>query len=70
MRKKQRYYEENKEWLQKTFRDRYSGLSEEQENKKRQYSGNRYWNMFEKDRQKLIEHKKNQIHGMSQEELQ
>ena len=65
----QRYYEENKEWLQKTFRDRYRRLSEEQENKKRQYLGNRYWNMFE-DRQKLIEHKKNQIHGMSQEELQ
>ena len=32
----QRYYEENKEWLQKAFRDRYRGLSEEQENKKRQ----------------------------------
>ena len=43
----QRYYEENKEWLQKTFRDRYRRLSEEQENKKRQYLGNGYWNMFE-----------------------
>ena len=33
-------------------------------------ASNKYQNIFKKDQQKIIEHKKNRIHGKSQKELQ
>ena len=39
-------------------------------NKKMECASNKYQNIFKKDQQKIIEHKKNRIHGKSQKELQ
>ena len=50
-------------------RDQCTGFSKERKDKKRKYTRNRYHNFFEEDRQKPKEHEKNQIPGMSQEEL-
>lgn len=63
-----RYYEENKKIANKAC-DWHRGLPEEKIRQK-EYARNSYHNMSEKARQKLIEHKKNWIHGISQEELQ
>ena len=49
--------------------NRYRGLSEEEKDK-REYARNRYRDMSEVARQKLREHEKNGIRGISQKELQ
>ena len=40
------YYYEIKERLSKRYRERYQDLSEEEENKKHQYTRERYRNLF------------------------
>ena len=39
-------------------------------NKKMECASNKYQNIFKEDNQKIMEHKKNRIHGKSQKELQ
>ena len=41
------------------MRDKYMNLSEEEENKKREYGKNRYHNMSEEKKQRLKEYQKN-----------
>ena len=53
-----KYYEENKERLQKKALERYQNLSKEEKNKKRQYGRERYKNLSEEEKQKLAEYKK------------
>ena len=45
--KGKQYYEDSSERLQKMARDQYKALSDEQEDKKKEYAKNRYQNMFE-----------------------
>ena len=54
------YYENDKERLRKQARDKYRGLSEEEEkNKKREYGKNRYPNISEEKKKRLKEYQKN-----------
>ena len=45
--------------LKEQSTDKYSKLSEEEKNKKREYGKNRYHNMCEEKRQRLKEYQKN-----------
>ena len=56
-----KYYQENKERLQKKARERYQSLSKEEKEKKRQYGRERYKNLAKDERQKLVEYRKNII---------
>ena len=53
-----KYYQENKERLQKKARERYQNLSKEKKEKKRQYGRERYRNLPEDQKQKLVEYRK------------
>ena len=56
-----KYYQENKERLQKKARKRYQNLSKEEKGKKQQYGRERYKNLSEEKKQKLVEYRKNII---------
>ena len=51
-----RYYQENKEKLQRKAREGYQNLSKEE--KKRQYGRERYKNLSEDEKEKLVESRK------------
>ena len=53
-----KYYQENKERLQKKARERYQNLSKEEKEKKQQYGCERYKNLSEDEKQKLVEYRK------------
>ena len=53
-----KYYQENKERLQKEARERYKNLSKEEKEIKRQYGCERYKNLSENEKQKLVECRK------------
>ena len=53
-----KYYQENKERLQKKSRKRYQNLSKEEKGKKQQYGRERYKNLSEEKKQKLVEYRK------------
>ena len=52
-----KYYQNNKERLQKKSLKKYWNLSEEEIEKKRPYGRERYKNLSEDKKQKLIEHR-------------
>ena len=52
------YNENNKERLRVQARDRYRSLSEEEENKKKEYGTNRRCNMSEEEKKRLTEYQK------------
>ena len=53
-----KYYQENKERLQKKARKRYQNLSKEEKEKKRQYGRERYKNLSGNEKNKLFECRK------------
>ena len=54
-----KYYQENKESLQKTAHERYQNLSKEEKEKKKQQNGREcYKNLSEDEKQKLVEYRK------------
>ena len=53
-----KYYQENKERLQKKARERYQNLSKEEREKKRQYRRGHYKNLSEDEKSKLVEYRK------------
>ena len=53
-----KYYQENKESLQKKARERHRNLSKEEKEKKQQYGCERYTNLSEEEKQKLVEYRK------------
>ena len=53
-----KYYQENKEMLQKNTLERYQKLYNEEKEKKRQYRCERCNNLPEYERQKLVEYRK------------
>ena len=53
-----KYYQENKERLQKKACKRYQNLSKEQKEKKWQHGCKRYKNLSEDKKQKLVEYRK------------
>ena len=53
-----KYYQENKERLQKKVCERYQNLSKEEKQKKRQYGRERYKNLSEDEKQKLVEYRR------------
>ena len=53
-----KYYQENKERLQKKTRKRYQNLSKEEKEKKRQYGRERYKNLSGNEKNKLFECRK------------
>ena len=60
------YYQENKGRFQKLGWYQYKELSEE----KKQYSRYWYWNLSDKDRQKLREYSKKKYYSMSEVDRQ
>ena len=54
-----KYYKNDKERLKKQAKDKYRHLSEEENNKKREYRRNRYYNISEEEKQRLKECQKN-----------
>ena len=54
-----KYYQENKERLQKKPRERYQTLSKDEKEKKRQYGRERYKNLSEDEKQILLSIEKN-----------
>ena len=48
------YYENDKERLRKLAGDKFWNLSEDEKNKKREYGRNRYHDMSEEKKQRLI----------------
>ena len=56
-----KYYQENKERLQKKARERYQNLSKEEKEKKRQHGRERYQNLSEEEKQKHYRMRKNII---------
>ena len=50
-----KYYQENKERLQKKARKRYQKRSKEEKEKKHKYGRERYKNFSEAEKQKLVE---------------
>ena len=54
-----KYYQENKEWLQKKAHERYQNLSKVEKEKKRQYGYEREKNLSEDAKEKLFEYRKN-----------
>ena len=53
-----KYYQENKERLQKRYSDRYQNLSKEEKQKNRQYGRERYKDFLEDEKDKLVEYRK------------
>ena len=53
-----KYYQENKEKLQKTAHERCQSLSKGEKEKKQQYSCERYKNLSEDEKNKLVEYRK------------
>ena len=53
-----KYYQENKERLQKKARERYQNLSKEEKEKKQQYGHECYKNISENEKQELVEYRK------------
>ena len=53
-----KYYQNNKERLQKKVCERYQSLSKEEKGKKQQYDCEKYKNLLEDEKQKLIEYRK------------
>ena len=53
-----KYYQNNRERLQKKARERYQDLSEEEKNKTQQYVHERYKNLSENKKQRLVEYRK------------
>ena len=51
----QNYYKNNKELLNEKAKNKYRELSEEEQNIKIEYGGNRYHNMSQEKKQKLKE---------------
>ena len=49
-----KYYQENKERLQKKARERYLNLSKKEKEKKREYVRESYKNLSEDKKQKLV----------------
>ena len=49
-----KYYQENKESLQKKFQKRYQNLSKEEKEKKRQDGRERYKNLSEDEKKSLL----------------
>ena len=49
-----KYYQENKEGLQKEVRERYQNLSKKEKEKKRQYGRECYKNLSEDEKIKLV----------------
>ena len=56
-----KYYQENKERLQKKACEKYQSLSKEEKEKKRQYGCECYKNLSEDEKQKLLSIEKNII---------
>ena len=54
-----KYYQRNKEKLQKEARERYHNLSEEEKEKKCQYHRDRTKNLSEVEKQKKVEYVRN-----------
>ena len=53
-----KYYQENKERLQKKALERHQNLSAEEKEKKRQYGRQRYKNLSEDEKNQLVEYRK------------
>ena len=53
-----KYYQENKERLQKKALERYQNLFKEEKEKKQQYGCEWYKNLSEDEKQKLVEYRK------------
>ena len=53
-----RYYQKNKEKIQKKFCEREQSLTEEENNKNREYGHERYKNLSEDEKQRLVEYRK------------
>ena len=53
-----KYYQENKERLQKEAHEKYQYLSKEEKGKKPQYGRERYKNLSENAKQKPVEYRK------------
>ena len=53
-----KYYQENKERLQKKACERYQNLSKEKKEKKRQYGRECYQNLSEDEKNKLVGYRK------------
>ena len=53
-----KYYQENKEKLQKKAHEKYQNLSKEEKEKKLQYGRERYKNLSKDEKQKLVEDRK------------
>ena len=51
-----KYYQENKQRLQKNPRERYQNLSKEEKEKSRQYGCASYENLLEDEKQKPVEY--------------
>ena len=56
-----KYFQENKERLQKEARERYQNLSKKEKEKKRQYSRERYKNLSEDEKKGLLSREENII---------
>ena len=52
-----KYYQENKERLQKEGREKYRNIYKEKKEKKQQHGRERYKNLSEEEKQKLVEKK-------------
>ena len=53
-----KYYQENKERLQKKAREKYQNPSKEEKEKRQQYGRESYKNISEDEKQKLVEYRK------------
>ena len=53
-----KYYQENKERLQKKDRERYQNLSTEKKEKKQQYDRERYKNISKDEKNGLVDYRK------------
>ena len=56
-----KYYQDNKERLQKNVRESYQSLSKEEKEKKQQYRDKLYKNLPEDEKQRLVEYRKKNI---------
>ena len=56
-----KYYQENKERLQKKARERHRNLSKEEKEKKRQYGRECYKILSKNEKNKLVEYRKNTL---------
>ena len=63
-----KYYEGNKERLQKKACERCQSFSKEEKEKKQQYGCKRYKNLSEDEKQKLVEYRK-KYYGMKKKSL-